>query len=223
MSSTKKPTRTKAAASKNFPRKDVQIEVAQGSDQVTIARKYAQIYISPELAAHRVLNATDTKVGLGEAVDVPTLVDQLREQAKVVNAGDLTQVEAMLVGQATALQTLFARLTERAFSAEYMPNFETFLKLALRAQSQSRSTLEALAAIKSPPVLIAKQANLTTGPQQINNGTMPGDRARKIGNLQNELLESSDGKRLDAGAAGTTGGVDPQLEAVGAGKGAEHG
>ncbi|MGE0014526.1 MAG: hypothetical protein AB7S62_20110 [Azoarcus sp.] len=44
MSSTKKPTRTKAAASKNFPRKDVQIEVAQGSDQVTIARKYAQIY-----------------------------------------------------------------------------------------------------------------------------------------------------------------------------------
>lgn len=223
MSSTKKPTRTKTAASTDFPRKDVQIEVAKDADQVTLARKFAQIYTSPELAAHRVLNATDTKVGLGEAVDVPTLIDQLREQAKVVNAGDLTQVEAMLVGQATALQTLFARLTERAFSAEYMPNFETFLKLALRAQSQSRSTLEALAAIKSPPVLIAKQANLTTGPQQINNGTMPGDRARKIGNLQNELLESSDGKRLDAGAAGTTGGVDPQLEAVGAGKGAEHG
>lgn len=224
MSSTKKPTRTKAAASTDFPRKDVQIEVAKDADQVTLARKFAQIYTSPELAAHRVLNATDTKVGLGEAVDVPTLIDQLREQAKVVNAGDLTQVEAMLVGQATALQTLFARLTERAFSAEYMPNFETFLKLALRAQSQSRSTLEALAAIKSPPVLIAKQANLTTGPQQINNnGTMPGDRARKTETLQNELLESSDGKRLDAGAAGTAGGVDSHLETVGAGSRADHG
>lgn len=223
MSSTKKPTRTKASASTDFPRKDVQIEVAKDADQVTLARKFAQIYTSPELAAHRVLNATDTKVGLGEAVDVPTLIDQLREQAKVVNAGDLTQVEAMLVGQATALQTLFARLTERAFSAEYMPNFETFLKLALRAQSQSRSTLEALAAIKSPPVLIAKQANLTTGPQQINNGTMPGGRARKTETLQNELLESSDGKRLDAGAAGTTGRVDPHLETVGAGSGADHG
>ncbi len=224
MSSTKKSTRAKAPASTDFPRKDVQIEVAKDADQVTLARKFAQIYTSPELAAHRVLNATDKKVGLGEAVDVPTLIDQLREQAKVVNAGDLTQVEAMLVGQATALQTLFARLTERAFSAEYMPNFETFLKLALRAQSQSRSTLEALAAIKSPPVLIAKQANLTTGPQQINNnGTMPSDRARKTGNLQNELLESSDGKRLDTGASGTAGGVDSQLEAVGAGKGAAHG
>ena len=224
MSSTKKPTRPKTAASSDFPRKDVQIEVAKDADQVTLARKFAQIYTSPELAAHRVLNVTDTKVGLGEAVDVPTLIDQLREQAKVVNAGDLTQVEAMLVGQATALQTLFARLTERAFSAEYMPNFETFLKLALRAQSQSRSTLEALAAIKSPPVLIAKQANLTTGPQQINNnGTMSDDRARRTGNLQNELLESSDGKRLDAGAAGTAGGVDPHLETVGAGRGADHG
>lgn len=224
MSSTKKPTHTKTAASTDFPRKDVEIEVAKDADQVTLARKFAQIYTSPELAAHRVLNATDKKVGLGESADVPTLIDQLREQAKVVNTGDLTQVEAMLVGQATALQTLFARLTERAFSAEYMPNFETFLKLALRAQSQSRSTLEALAAIKSPPVLIAKQANLTTGPQQINNnGTMPGDRARKTGNPRNELLESSDGKRLDTGAAGTTGGVDPHLATVGAGRGADHG
>ncbi|HRP26647.1 MAG TPA: hypothetical protein PLN31_20240 [Azoarcus taiwanensis] len=221
MSSTKKPTRTKTAASTDFPRKDVQIEVAKDADQVTLARKFAQIYTSPELAAHRVLNATDKKVGLGEAVDVPTLIDQLREQAKVVNGGDLTQVEAMLVGQATSLQTLFARLTERAFSAEYMPNFEIFLKLALRAQSQSRSSLEALAALKRPPVLIAKQANLTSGPQQvINNGTMSDDRARTIGNLQNELLESSDGKRLDAGAAGTTGGVDPHLATVGSGNGA---
>ena len=223
MNSIKKSTRAKSTPSPSFPRKDVEIEVAQGSDQLTIARKYAQIYTSPELAAHRVLNATDTKVGLGEAVDVPTLVDQLREQAKMVNAGDLTQVEAMLIGQATALQTLFARLTERAFSAEYMPNFETFLKLALRAQSQSRSTLEALAAIKSPPVLIAKQANLTTGPQQINNnGAMPGDRARKIGKSQNELLETSDGKWLDTGAAGAASGVDPKLATVGAGNGAEH-
>ena len=224
MSSTKKLTRTKNAASTDFPCKDVQIEVAKDADQVARARKFAQIYTSPELAAHRVLTATDKKVGLGEAVDVPTLIDQLREQAKVVNGGDLTQVEAMLVGQATALQTLFARLTERAFSAEYMPNFETFLKLALRAQSQSRSTLEALAAIKRPPVLIAKQANLTSGPQQvINNGMMSDDRAIKTGNLQNELLESSNGKRLDAGAAGTAGGVDPHLETVGAGRGADHG
>lgn len=221
MSSTKNTH--KASVSTDFPRKDVQIEVAKDADQLTLARKFAEVYTSPELAAHRVLNATDMKVGLGEAVDVPTLIDQLREQAKKVNSGDLTQVEAMLVGQATALQTLFSRLTERAFGAEYMANFETFLKLALRAQSQSRSTLEALAAIKSPPVLIAKQANLTTGPQQINNGTISGDRARKAGNLQNELLESSDGKRLDTGASGTAGGVDPQLEAVGAGKGAAHG
>ena len=56
--------------------------------------------------------------------------------------------------------------------------FETNMRIALRAQSQCRATLETLAAIKNPPMVIAKQANVTTGPQQINNGIQPSTRAR---------------------------------------------
>lgn len=207
------------------PREEGLIELANDADVMTPGRRFAQLYTSPELAAYRVLSATDTKVGLDEAVDVPTMIDQLSEQASAIGSGDLTRVEAMLIGQATALQTLFAQLSERAFSAEYMPSLETFLKLALRAQSQCRATLETLAAIKSPPMLIAKQANLTTGPQQINNhGTMLGARAtKKSGKQRNELLEKGDGKRLDAGAARTTSGVDSHMATLGAGVGADHG
>ena len=61
------------------------------------------------------------------------------------------------------------------------------MKLALRAQSQCRATLETLAAIKNPPVIYAKQANVTSGPQQINNGAVESARAREIENEQTQL------------------------------------
>src|SRR5690606_26950893 len=46
-----------------------------------------------------------------------------------------------------------------------------YMRLALKAQSQCRTTLETLAAIKNPPVVFAKQANIAHGPQQVNNGS----------------------------------------------------
>ena len=48
---------------------------------------------------------------------------------------------------------------------------EAFTRLALKAQSQCRATLETLADIKQPRhVVIAQQANLAHQ-QQVNNGT----------------------------------------------------
>jgi hypothetical protein len=44
------------------------------------------------------------------------------------------------------------------------------MRLALKAQSQSRATVETLAAIKNPPVVYARQANFAAGHQQVNNG-----------------------------------------------------
>jgi hypothetical protein len=58
------------------------------------------------------------------------------------------------------------------------------MRLALRAQIQSGATLETLSAVKSPPVVIAKKANVTSGPQQINNMV-----AREIPVEQSKLLE----------------------------------
>jgi hypothetical protein len=41
--------------------------------------------------------------------------------------------------------------------------------MALRAQNQSRATLETLSAMKNPSVVITKQANISAGHQQVNN------------------------------------------------------
>ncbi|MBL8226389.1 MAG: hypothetical protein JNM50_13780 [Chromatiales bacterium] len=96
---------------------------------------------------------------------------------------------------------------------EYIDAADTYLRLALKAQSQCRTTLEALVALKRPPVVIAQQTNVTTGPQQVNNGVVgqPGENKKQ----PNELLEVNHGERLDTRAAGTAGGSDTGLAAVG--------
>lgn len=121
----------------------------------------------------------------------------------------------MLVSQATALQTLFARLTEKALGAEYLGHFEAFMKLALRAQSQCRATLETLAAVKNPPVVYAQQANVTTGPQQINNRITQPAQPREIRNAQNQLSGESVELLSNTRTSALEGGANSEMEALG--------
>lgn len=182
------PRKAKAPESEKFPRKGIHLDLARSDSEEVAARKHAALVTSPEFAAFRMMKACETKA-FGEQIDAPSLMEHLREQAVAVNRGDLSQAEAALTNQAAALQSLFVRLTERGLAQSQMPNFESFIRLALRAQSQCRATLETLAAIKNPPIIYAKQVNQTTGPQQINNGTAAPSRAREIENEQSKLLD----------------------------------
>jgi hypothetical protein len=92
---------------------------------------------------------------------------------------------------------------------EYIEASEKYMRLALKAQAQCRATIETLAAIKNPPLVIAKQANISAGHQQVNNGNPP--RAEVSSKQPNELLEHSHEPRLDPGATGTTGSRDPKM------------
>jgi len=138
--------------------------------------------------------------------DVQALMEELRPHMKNVNDGNLQHCEAMLVGQAHALQSIFMNLARRAVNQEYLKQYEMYLRLALKAQNQCRMTLESLAAIKNPPVVFAKQANINqgSGNQQVNNGTpVPASHAEKIINQQNELLEVQHGsEKVDNRATG---------------------
>ncbi|MBI5889530.1 MAG: hypothetical protein HZB47_02485 [Nitrosomonadales bacterium] len=158
-----------------------------------------------------------SKGAFGEA-DINVLIDELRTQFDKVENGDLHYCESMLVGQANALQSIFVSLARRAVNQEYVKNYETFLRLALKAQNQSRMTLETLATIKNPPVVFAKQANINqgNGNQQVNNGTpVPDTRAEKNIIQQNELIEvQHGGETLDAHTTGAAIRENQAVEAV---------
>jgi len=231
-----KPKKSATPETKVFPRKAVQLVHKKGDSEEECARKYGALIISPELAAYRVINGAEQKSGIGEGIDVPALMEQLRDSAVAVNRGDLAQAEAMLMNQATALQSLFARLAERSMNCEHIPGFEANMRMALRAQSQCRATIETLAVIKNPPIVYAKQANFAAGHQQVNNSVPAPDtptcthaHARTHAhteeniNQPNKLLEvRHGGETLDIGTTGAAIGADPQLEAVGSLNRAKH-
>ena len=206
----KKPAVAKQKSdSEPLARKTVELTLRAGQSKKEQAREYARLMVSPELAAYRVLSSADSKgsmIQMWNGIDVPSLTDVLRDQAAAVNRGELNHIEAMLMNQATAMQNLFARLAERGMSCDHAPAFEANLRIALRAQSQCRATLETLAAIKNPPVVFARQANINHGNQQVNNGTpAPASHAEKIINQPNELLEGQHGgETLDTRTTGTT-------------------
>jgi hypothetical protein len=150
-------------------------------------------------------------------------MEQLRVQTAAVNRGDLERAVAMLMNQATALQSLFARLAERGMGCDQIPGFEANMRMALRAQSQCHATLETLAAIKNPPIVYAKQANVTTGPQQVNNGVAAPSQARENEIEQHKLLEAQHGERMDTGTTGAAIGADKAMATVGEINRAENG
>jgi hypothetical protein len=198
-----------------FPRKAVQLKVTKEESEEGVAAKFATLFTSPALAACRVISAGEARTSIGEQVDIPCLLAQLEEQGLAVNRGDMSKAEAMLMNQATALQSLFARLTEKAMGSECVSSYEAYLRLALRAQSQSRATLEALSAIKNPPFIYAKQLNQTTGPQQINNTASSRKRTRKSENQQTQLSEDTNELYPHTRTSGVTRPADPTMEAVG--------
>ena len=141
--------------------------------------------------------------------DVSSMMNELSMQMDIVKSGDMGRPEAMLLAQAHTLDALFNNLARRAKNQQYLNQFETNLRLAFKAQSQCRATLETLAALKNPPVVFAKQANISNGHQQINNG-VPATHTEKIQNQQNELLvEAQHGSEtLDTRTTRTTIGKD---------------
>jgi hypothetical protein len=151
----------------------------------------------------------------GGTGDINALIDVLSSQIGTVHDGSMKRPETMLFAQAHTLDELFNNLARRAHCQEQMKHYETFLRLAFKAQSQCRSTLETLVAIKNPPVIFAKQANISNGHQQINNGTpAPATRTGEFKNQKNELLEQTHGERLDTRATGKTSGIDTELATV---------
>jgi len=200
--------------------------------QAPPAKKVAPVADKPKtLAPHEIVLSSiiQNAVGIlswskfaGEA-DLQELCTDLDKRIDKIKDGDMSSVEAMLFGQAKVLETMFTSLARRAANNDGLKQFQVNLTLALKAQAQCRSTLEALAEIKNPrPVQFVKQANMTTGPQQVNNayagtpshsGIQSG--AGNIQSEQNKLLEADHGNYLDTRAQGAASRVNQTVDAVG--------
>lgn len=204
------------------PNKEIPLHTPSNATPEEMGMVASAFLMSPEMAALRVVSASESKTEFNELADMPGMLAALRIHSEQVNDGSLKRAEAMLISQATALQSLFARLAARGMQQESILAFEANMRVALRAQSQCRATLETLAAIKNPPVVYAKQANIANGPQQVNNGALP-PRTREIESEQNKLSGGTHGLPANTGAPTLEGAANSPLEALGKIDGAANG
>jgi hypothetical protein len=189
------------------------LEVTQ-EDGKSKERMLAEVALDPRAGCAAVVEWY-SKGTFGQS-DIQELYSALCDRALAVKDNKLGSIDAMLTSQAAALNAIFVELARRSHAnlGEYINAAERYMRLALKAQSQCRATLETIAAIKNPPVVYARQANIAGGHQQVNNA-VPG-RGKKSEDAPNELLEEDretiDG--LDNGASPSTIGGNSKLEAV---------
>ena len=211
----------------NKPKTDakgaLQIEGLQGE---TMAQSMGKAALLPTINAATVIHAYQGNL-MGKDTDLQAMVEGIQATVKDVQGGELGRLEAMLISQATALQTMFTSLARRAANQEQLKHYGVFMGLALKAQAQSRATISALVDLKYPrQATFIKQANVAHGPQQVNNGAGPGGgfptpnarahtHAEKTKPKHPELMEQRHGERLDTGTTSAPSRTNPNMETVG--------
>jgi len=169
-------TTSKRPATKLAPKSDPNALVVKVKPDQTESRAMADLAANGVASSAYVIQKYNASTLPN--LDLAACVASLASTAKAVHSGDLKPAEAMLVAQAAALSAIFGELARRAAlnMGEYPDAFERYLRLALKAQGQCRATLETLAAIRSPPVVYARQANFNNGgQQQVNNAAAPSE------------------------------------------------
>jgi hypothetical protein len=215
-------TKSAAAADKNT------IQVSLGPDE-DIDAALAKVRLHPVYTA----SATIRGFGAGMSESgIMALIGELKSHVEDVKDGNMNRPETILLMQAQTLDVIFNAMAQRAAAnvGTHRDTADLYLRMALKAQAQCRSTLETLAEIKAPrSTSFIKQQNIAQQ-QQVNNGSQVNNGgATKEGatpahahgkninpNQENKLLEVQHGERLDSTTTGAAIGADSQLEAVGA-------
>jgi len=181
-------------------------QLPEEPDATTVARE-AQ---DPALRAAMVGFVHDP-INAAGPVDVNEYRKQVKIQAELVKRGDLSRPEEILSAQAGTLDMLFNILADKALrniTGGYRDAGDTYLRMAMKAQAQCRTTIEAIGEIKYPksPTFI-RQQNIAAQ-QQVNNYPA-GEKIVESGS--NELMEIPNGERMDTGTASKAIAHDPQL------------
>lgn len=134
----------------------------------------------------------------GEALNINAVIESLSNSTQKVKNGDLSLLEDTLIGQAQALQALFTTFAQRAETQKTTKGFEILMGMSFKAQAQCRATLQTLIELKFPrQATFVKQANISHGHQQVNNGVE--SHARETNASQNKLFEGDHhgGEKMD--------------------------
>jgi hypothetical protein len=148
-----------------------------------------EFFLKPSALAANAINAFGNSIAK-DHIDFQCVILNLEGLAQQIRNGDLGEIENILFSQSVALNAIFSSMLVKASRQDYISSANIFMSLALKAQNQSRATLQTLMQLKKPnQTAFIKQTNIAHGHQQVNNEFVESCR-QDLSNLSNELLGS---------------------------------
>ncbi|MBK8273248.1 MAG: hypothetical protein IPK89_09960 [Sphingomonadales bacterium] len=152
----------------------------------------ARAIIEPDFR-HAMTISQVLKAVLGESEQAPghsDFADAAKDIASAAEKGDLAFASRMLATQAVTLDTIFVEMARRMAinMREYLGATETFGRIAMKAQAQSRATLEALAKLHQPREQTVRHVHVNEGGQAViadqfhnhSGGTENGETGKQV-------------------------------------------
>ena len=155
-----------------IPKPDNTLVVERSEDETptqAMARKMMEPGLRHAVAASSFANHV---LSADMRSSAPGTMDYLKHQGTAADAaeqGDLAVASRMLVSQALTLDAMFTELARRAAvnMGEYIDAADRYAKLALKAQSNSRATIEALAKLHMPREQTVRHVHVHEGGQAV--------------------------------------------------------
>ena len=144
--------------------------IEQSPDE-TGAQALARKVLEPEFRNALSASAFAGKV-LGNDIEAPGIMDfadHVQKATGKAEAGDLAIASRLLASQAITLDAMFTELARRTAlnMGDYINAAESYGRLALKAQSNCRATLEALARLHQPREQTVKHVHVNEGGQAV--------------------------------------------------------
>lgn len=161
-------------AKKTKPNDDMQPNnalIVEQSETETGAQALARKVLDPNFRHAHTASVFADRL-LGTTIQAPGLMDyigHMQSVTKSAESGDLAMASRMLAAQGTTLDTMFTELARRTAlnMGDYINAAERYGRLALKAQSNCRATLEALAKLHQPREQIVKHVHVNEGGQAV--------------------------------------------------------
>lgn len=133
------------------------------------SKVYASAAADPRLRHAAIMSGWSQKIVGGEQGKLSDVVGALSDRMDDLAAGNTKRLSDTLTAQAATLDTMFTELVRRAGinMGEYPAAAERYLRLAFKAQSNSRATIEAIANLHRPREQIVKHVTVHEGGQAV--------------------------------------------------------
>lgn len=131
----------------------------------------ARVMLGPN-ARHALIGSTFAGYGISNGNEPAPFTECVKHVGDIGDqaaAGDIAFASRMLAAQAVTLDTMFTEFARRAAMnmGEYINAAERYARLSLKAQSNSRATLEALAKLHQPREQTVRHVHVNQGGQAI--------------------------------------------------------